>query len=315
MLGTTALDLSNYVQKTDTLLNINGVNYKQGDTLTTPNTTYDTLDASTIATGTETIGKLISAKLLKDAIDNAISGKADSSDIKNSTVTFKINNSAFTGNTFTLNQSSNATINLTIDKTTVGLGNVDNTADADKNVAHADTADSATNASKVNNHTVQSDVPANAKFTDTTYEKATANADGLMSKEDFSKLAGIESGAEKNKVTGVKGSAENSYREGNVNITKANIGLGDVDNTADSAKPVSTAQKTYIDNQVATKYDKLIEVTVSTGATTVAKVGTTTAGSYVPKTGDLILITFVNGCNVNNPTLNIDGNGAKNIRI
>lgn len=35
-------------------------------------------------------------------------------------------------------------------------------------------ADTATNASKVNNHTVNSDVPANAKFTDTTYTPASA---------------------------------------------------------------------------------------------------------------------------------------------
>lgn len=43
------------------------------------------------------------------------------------------------------------------------------------------------------------------------------------------------------KVTGVKGGAESAYRTGNVNITKANIGLGNVDNTADSAKNVATA--------------------------------------------------------------------------
>lgn len=189
------------------MLTINGVAYKFGDTVTTPNTEYDTLTANEISTGTATIGKLISAKLLKDAITNAISGKADSSDIKDSTITFKINNSTFGGNSFTLNQASGATINLSITKATVGLGNVDNTADAEKSVAHAGTADSATNADyatnagKVNNHTVNKDVPSDAKFTDTTYNKATADADGLMSKEDFSKLSGIESGAEKNTVT------------------------------------------------------------------------------------------------------------------
>lgn len=43
------------------------------------------------------------------------------------------------------------------------------------------------------------------------------------------------------KVTGVKGGAESAYRTGNVNITKANIGLGNVDNTADSTKNVATA--------------------------------------------------------------------------
>lgn len=48
-------------------------------------------------------------------------------------------------------------------------------------------------------------------------------------------------------VTGVKGSAETEYRKGNVNITKANIGLGNVDNTADMDKPVSTAMQTALD--------------------------------------------------------------------
>lgn len=42
-------------------------------------------------------------------------------------------------------------------------------------------------------------------------------------------------------VTGVKGNSESTYRTGNVNITKANIGLGNVDNTADSAKSVKYA--------------------------------------------------------------------------
>lgn len=42
-------------------------------------------------------------------------------------------------------------------------------------------------------------------------------------------------------VTGVKGDAEDTYRIGNVNITKTNIGLGNVDNTSDLDKPISTA--------------------------------------------------------------------------
>lgn len=42
-------------------------------------------------------------------------------------------------------------------------------------------------------------------------------------------------------VTGVKGNEETAYRRGNVNITKENIGLGNVDNTADSEKRVSYA--------------------------------------------------------------------------
>lgn len=38
------------------------------------------------------------------------------------------------------------------------------------------------------------------------------------------KLNGIESGAQKNTVTGIKGNAETTYRAGNVNITPENIG-------------------------------------------------------------------------------------------
>ncbi len=44
-------------------------------------------------------------------------------------------------------------------------------------------------------------------------------------------------------VAGVKGNAESAYRTGNVNITPANIGLGNVDNTADASKNVASAKK------------------------------------------------------------------------
>lgn len=64
---------------------------------------------------------------------------------------------------------------------------------------------------------------------DTTYSVVTTSANGLMSKEMLTKLNGIEAGAQKNTITGVKGSAETSYRTGSINITKANIGLGNVE--------------------------------------------------------------------------------------
>lgn len=44
------------------------------------------------------------------------------------------------------------------------------------------------NSLKVNNHTVESDVPVNAIFTDTTYDIATKTNDGLMSASDKQKL-------------------------------------------------------------------------------------------------------------------------------
>ena len=71
-------------------------------------------------------------------------------------------------------------------------------------------------------------------------------------------------------VTGVKGSAETEYRKGSVNLTKANIGLGNVDNTADMDKPVSTAMQTALDakanaNALDNYYTKTqIDTTVET---------------------------------------------------
>lgn len=48
------------------------------------------------------------------------------------------------------------------------------------------------NASTVNGHTVKSDVPENAKFTDTTYSDATQIEHGLMSVDDKKKLDGLK---------------------------------------------------------------------------------------------------------------------------
>ena len=52
-------------------------------------------------------------------------------------------------------------------------------------------------------------------------------------------------------VTGVKGGAESTYRTGNVDITKANIGLGNVDNTSDLNKPISTATQAALDEKTS----------------------------------------------------------------
>ena len=76
-----------------------------------------------------------------------------------------------------------------------------------------------------------------------THSAATTSAAGFMSATDKAKLDGIEAGAQANTITGVKGNAESAYRTGQVNITAANIGLGNVNNTADSVKSVASAAK------------------------------------------------------------------------
>lgn len=57
-----------------------------------------------------------------------------------------------------------------------------------------------------------------------TVASASTTQDGLMSLLDKAKLDGIAAGAQVNTITGIKGSAESSYRTGNVNLTPANIG-------------------------------------------------------------------------------------------
>lgn len=48
----------------------------------------------------------------------------------------------------------------------------------------------------------------------------------------------------------VKGNAESEYRTGEVNLTPENIGLGNVNNTSDADKPISTAQQEEFNKKV-----------------------------------------------------------------
>lgn len=118
---------------------------------------------------------------------------------------------------------------LELSKEDVGLGNVDNTSDLSKPIS-----------------------TATQSALDEKVDKVTGKG---LSTNDYTtaeknKLSGIESGAQVNTITGVKGNSEAAYRTGNVNITKANIGLGNVDNTADADKPISTATQTALSGKV-----------------------------------------------------------------
>lgn len=147
-----------------------------------------------------------------------------------------------------------ANISHTHTKSEVGLGNVDNTADANKSVKYATSAGSAPanggNSDTVNGHTVKSDVPANAKFTDTTYNDATTTSSGLMSASDKTTIENLKNGA----VTGIKGNAEKEYRTGNVNITAEDIGIN-VDNALSSTSE-NPVQNKVIYNVLSNYYKK-----------------------------------------------------------
>ena len=87
------------------------------------------------------------------------------------------------------------------------------------------------------------------------------------------KLKGIEEGAQVNTITGVKGGNESSYRTGNVNITKDNVGLGNVVNTGDSATPKSGGTTKFTTGgaytELAKKNDKITITDQTTDTTTI----------------------------------------------
>ena len=78
------------------------------------------------------------------------------------------------------------------------------------------------NSEKVNGHTVNSDVPSNAKFTDTIYSKATIEKDGLMSSTDKTKLDGISDSADSVSFTR---SLTSGTKVGTININGTNTDL------------------------------------------------------------------------------------------
>lgn len=149
-------------------------------------------------------------------------------------------------------------------------------------------SDGTTGGIKASAYTIASSVPANAKFTDTTYGVATQSTNGLMASADKTKLDGVATGANKyehptndgNKHVPATGTSSNGkvLQAGAtagalswVAPTKSLVGLGNVDNTADVNKPVSTAQQAALNAKVTssggdianTKVGSLIESTAS----------------------------------------------------
>lgn len=136
------------------------------------------------------------------------------------------------------------------------------------------------------------------------------NTTASYTTEEKTKLSGIENNAQKNTVIGVKGEVETDYRVGNVNITKKNIGLGNVANERQwSATNHPTTMSGYgitdgasitdyntLKGRVDTNEDNIAMLdsdveglttdvgTLKTDMTTVKGAVTTIQGNYVPKT-------------------------------
>lgn len=131
-------------------------------------------------------------------------------------------------------------------------------------------------------------------------------------------------------VTGVKGNAEKLYRRGNVNITPANIGLGNLTNDRQIKGLASGATNGHIVSFGANGYtvaDSGLAVsqiatlakpyaTCATGRATNAKVAT--LAGFVLNIGVTIAVKFTDTAGTENPasgnlTLNVNNTGAKTI--
>jgi hypothetical protein len=120
-------------------------------------------------------------------------------------------------------------------------------------------------------------------------------------------------------VTGVKGDSETTYRTGDVNITKANIGLGNVDNTSDANKEVKNAAtlKTArtIDGVSFNGSANIIHYgSCSTAAATTAKAVSCTGFTLATGAWIAVKFTVTNTGAVANLTLNVNSTGAKAIK-
>ncbi len=95
----------------------------------------------------------------------------------------------------------------------------------------------------------------------TTLPSATTANAGVMSAADKTKLGGIATGAQVNTVTSV------ATKTGAVTLVKADVGLTNVDNTSDAAKPISTATQTALDAKAGTSHSHALDDLTNVTAT------------------------------------------------
>lgn len=136
----------------------------------------------------------------------------------------------------------------------------------------------------------------------TAYEN---NADtNAFTDAEKTKLAGVELNATADTTTTIQTkrplkTIENQSLEGsgNIDLTSSDVGLGNVDNTSDADKPISTAQQTALDGKLAkasnlsdvanrqTALDNLTDVSSATGGYVLTKDPTTGNAEFQPAPG------------------------------
>jgi hypothetical protein len=136
--------------------------------------------------------------------------------------------------------------NITLNKTDIGLGNVDNTSDMTKPIS---TAQQAMFDSKLDKSATINGIPLNSSsITLTAVSMGLGNVDNTS---DMNKPVSIATQSALAQKVDRTTSINNQLLTGNVMLTKFDINLGNCDNTADLAKPVSTATQLELNSKVS----------------------------------------------------------------
>ncbi len=165
---------------------------------------------------------------------------------------------------------------ITLAKGDVGLGNVDNTSDANKPISTA--TQTALDGKSATGHTHTASVIASgtvdaARLGSGTTDQTTY----LRGDSTWASLSEVAAGTAP--VQSVAG------RTGAVSLVKADVGLGDVDNTSDLSKPISTATQTALDGKSAVGHTHTAS-DVSSGVFATARLGSGTSDSTTFLRGD-----------------------------
>jgi hypothetical protein len=153
--------------------------------------------------------------------------------------------SGTSGQVVTYTATAGTLTGTALNKSVVGLGNVDNTSDVDKPVS---TAQATAIADKENLSNKVTTIRIAASATDTAYpsEKAVRSlVDTVTGNIDIPDISNLQT-----KLSGTSGQVvtytETAGTLSGTALNKSAVGLGNVDNTSDADKPVSTAQATAI---------------------------------------------------------------------
>jgi hypothetical protein len=202
-----------------------------------------------------------------------------------------------------------------ITKSMVGLGNVDNTSDANKPVSTA--AQTALD--------LKAPI-ANPTFTGTVagITKSMVGLGSVDNTADTAKPVSTSQAtaiatAKSEAITAAGTAADTKVSNAVAALTKSSVGLGNVDNTSDANKPVSSATQTALDLKLASvtaasTYETISNVALKAPLASPALTGTPTAptASYSTDSTQLATTAFVKSVlnNIGSLNLVLDGGGA-----